>query len=94
MAPQLTSIPHLSHRALVSLDDLAWAIDRDGIANHEAAVTEMAAIAEDHDVCAVLVGAVRDRTLTDATRERAFGLLAMSLARSVGGVLADYATAA
>jgi hypothetical protein len=94
MAPQLTSIPVLSRRALLTLDDLAWAIDRDGIAAHEAAVSQIVAVAADHGVRPVLVAVLRNDALPASVRERAFGLLALALARSVGTIGTSYAHAA
>ena len=94
MALQLTPIPVMSRRAVVALDDLAWAIDRDGIAAHEAGVRAIVALAEDHGLRPVLTEVLRDPASPAPVRERAFGLLAVSLARTVGDLTSSYAIAA
>ena len=64
-----------------SLDDLAWAISFDGIAAHDAEVREVAAAAREAGVRPVAASVLADDHLPAPVRERAFGLVAMALAK-------------
>ncbi len=86
MAPHLTSLPVSSRRGL---DDLAWAIDRDGIAAHQRrgaspSLARPAAPASARCSTNVLL----DDALPGPVRERAFGQLAMWLAHAPAAVVA------
>lgn len=77
--------PHLITSSVSSpdgLDDLAWAIDRDGIAAHLAEVGAVAQTARRAGVRPVLTNVLLDDRLPEPVRERAFGLLAMTLAQT------------
>ncbi len=52
------------------------------------------ALAEDHGLRPVLTEVLRDPASPAPVRERAFGLLAVSLARTVGDLTSSYAIAA
>jgi hypothetical protein len=83
--------PHLlpsSVSSLRGLDDLAWAIDRDGICAHRAEVDRLARSARRAGIRPVLTNVLLDDELPDAVRERAFGLLAVSLAHAPAAVVA------
>lgn len=64
-----------------TLDDLAWAIDRDGIARHEAAVARLANWARSLGLDPVLADVLADPAQPEAARERAFGALSRAVAR-------------
>lgn len=61
------------------LDRLAAAIASDGIAVHEAAVTELLAVARPAGVCPTLIDVLGDAAAPAVARERAFGLVALAL---------------
>ena len=66
-----TTLPH-------TLEDLAWAIARDGIEHHEAAVASAVALARSNGLDGALVELVADRAQPAVARERAFGRLGLT----------------
>jgi len=64
-----------------TLDELAWAIDSDGIARHEATVSRLANWARALGLDSVLVDVLADPAQPEAARERAFGALSQAVAR-------------
>ncbi|MEO5899889.1 MAG: hypothetical protein ABIR68_07110 [Ilumatobacteraceae bacterium] len=85
--------PTTSPTSPASLDDLAWAISFDGIAAHDAEVREVAAAARQAGVRPVAASVLADDNLPAPVRERAFGLVAMALAK-VRPATATFAVAA
>lgn len=75
------SIPGMDRR---ELNRLAGAIDADGIGAHEQAVTTVLSLARGAGVCAVVVDVLADRAEPAVARERAFGRVAVELARFSG----------
>ena len=69
----------------LDLDALAWAIDADGLAAHEGAAHRVAQLAADAAVAPTLVEVLRDTHMPAPVRERAFGLVALALARVAAG---------
>jgi hypothetical protein len=65
-----------------TLDQLAWDIERDGIAAHEAAVRRMAETAQEWGIARVAAAVLGDQGAPDVVRERAFGIVAVRLARA------------
>ncbi len=64
-----------------TLDELAWAIDGDGIGRHEAAVARAVTWARALGLNPVLLDVLSDPAQPPAARERAFGALARIVAR-------------
>ncbi len=62
------------------LEQLAWAIERDGLLDHEARIDRIVKYAEHRPVSRVLVEVLADRDAPEVARIRAFGKLAMQLA--------------
>ncbi|MEO1059130.1 MAG: hypothetical protein AAFY28_19645 [Actinomycetota bacterium] len=62
------------------LEQLAWAIERDGLPGHEARIDRIVKYAEDRPVSRVLLHVLADRNAPEVARVRAFGKLAMQLA--------------
>jgi hypothetical protein len=63
-----------------TLDELAWAIDGDGIGYHEAAIARVVAWARSLDVDPVVLDVLADSTQPQTARERAFGRLTRTVA--------------
>lgn len=78
--------PSRSHRVVSRnttrryLEQLAWAIERDGLLGHEARIDRIVKYAEDRPVSRVLLDVLADRDAPEVARVRAFGKLAMQLA--------------
>ena len=68
-----------------TLDELAWAIDVDGIASHEAALARVVTWARTMGFDPVLLDVLADPTEPPIARERAFGALTRAAAR--GGLV-------
>lgn len=83
-----TPILALGRDALGALNDLALAIDRDGIAAHEAAVLAIVALAEEAGIRPGLTTVLVEPAASAATRAKAFALLALAIARTVGELVA------
>ena len=64
-----------------TLDELAWAIDRDGIGPHEATVARLVAWARALGLDPVLVDVLSDPAQPPAARERAFGAVSQAVTR-------------
>ncbi len=73
----MTTSPH-------PLEDLAWAIARDGIERHEAEVDQAVTLAHSFGLSRLLVELVADRDQPAVARERAFGRLALTPAARHG----------
>ena len=63
-----------------TLDELAWAIDADGIGYHEAAISRVVAWARSLGANPVLLDLLADQTQPATARERAFGSLTSTVA--------------
>jgi hypothetical protein len=63
-----------------TLDELAWAIDRDGIGRHETAIARAVTLARAAGHDPVVLDVLSDPTQAPAARERAFGALASAVA--------------
>ncbi|MEM9515953.1 MAG: hypothetical protein AAGA42_13965 [Actinomycetota bacterium] len=61
------------------LEQLAWAIERDGLPGHEARIDRIVKYATDRPVSRVLVDVLADREAPEVARVRAFSKLAMQL---------------
>jgi hypothetical protein len=72
-----------------TLDELAWAIDRDGIARHETAIGRVVTLARAAGYDTVVLDVLSDPTQAPAARERAFGALASAVAGSRVGQRRD-----
>ncbi|MEM8621698.1 MAG: hypothetical protein AAGF73_18470 [Actinomycetota bacterium] len=68
--------------ATVDTDALAWAIERVGLAGHESAIAETLDFAATQPVSRVLLDVLGDTDAPDVVRIRAFGKLALQLARN------------
>jgi hypothetical protein len=79
-----TTMTHESGPRSETLDELAWAIDRDGIGRHETAIARVVTLARATGYDPVVLDVLADPTQAPAARERAFG----TLARAVAGVSA------
>ena len=93
-APVAAPIPVLGRDALAALHDLVEAVDRDGIAAHEPAVLAIVAVAEDAGIRPGLTTVLVEPASSAATRERAFAILALAIARTVGELVARTDSAA
>jgi hypothetical protein len=67
-----------------TLDELAWAIDGDGIGRHEAAVDRVVTWARALGFDPVLLDVLSDPAQPPVARERAFGALTRTVARRDG----------
>src|SRR5262245_50121022 len=64
-----------------TLDELAWAIDVDGIGRHEAAIARVVTWARTMGFDPVVVDVLADLSEPETARERAFGTLTRTAAR-------------
>lgn len=62
------------------LDSLAWAIDAEGVARHEAATAAVAAQARSVGLTSPLLDVLTDASVPAPVRERAFGKVVHALA--------------
>lgn len=67
--------------SIAAVERLAWAIERDGLVDHHHVVAEVAARAADAGISPVLVGVLADPAEPEVARIRAFGIVALALAR-------------
>ena len=75
------------------LDRLAWTIDAEGIARHEAAATALVAQARDAGMTTALLDVLADATAPAPVRERAFGKVVHALTALPAGAEREWALA-
>lgn len=66
------------------LDRLAWAIDADGVARHEAAAAAIVEQARRSGVVTPLLDVLTDATVAAPVRERAFGKVVNAIVHASG----------
>lgn len=86
----LTTTGHLS---ITELNELAWAIDADGLARHQDRADEVVGQARSLGLSTPLVDVLADRQVPMPVRERAFGKVVNALSHAAVAASPDWALA-
>ncbi len=73
--------PQTDAYGITGLEQLAWKIDRDGLEGSDAGIAAVVSLARRSPVSQVLTEVLADETAPAVVRIRAFGKLAVQLAR-------------
>lgn len=72
----------MNPQQLINIERLAWLIEADGVAAHNAEIAEVASLAHQRGLRSSVVELLADSHAPEAARERAFGYVALRLASS------------